>query len=127
LTPGEYQDVLDVEDWAEIRRLHRGETLSIKAIVRRLGVSRNTVRKALSGHGPPRYRRASAGSIVDAVEPQIRGVVDRVPGDAVDGVDGTGRLVAGEDGVLRPGAAVAAVVQAGRTQAEHVGSGFRRR
>jgi hypothetical protein len=33
-----------VEDWAEIRRLHRAEGLPIRAIVRVLGVSRNTVR-----------------------------------------------------------------------------------
>ena len=36
--------VIDVEDWAEIRRLHRAEGMSIKAIARRLGVARNTVR-----------------------------------------------------------------------------------
>ena len=46
--------MIDVEEWAEIRRLHRAEGLSIKAIVRRLGVSRNTVRAAL------RARRATA-------------------------------------------------------------------
>jgi len=37
-----------VEDWAEIRRLHRAEGLPIKAIVRKLGVSRNTVRAAIA-------------------------------------------------------------------------------
>ncbi len=36
--------VIDVEDWAEIRRLHRAEGLSIKAIARRLKLARNTVR-----------------------------------------------------------------------------------
>jgi hypothetical protein len=61
-----------MEDWAEIRRLHRAEGMAIKAITRRLGVSRNTVRRALAAHEPPRYERARRGSIVDAVEPQIR-------------------------------------------------------
>jgi transposase len=63
--------VIDVEDWAEIRRLHRAEGLSIKAIVRRLGVSRNTVRDALRSDEPPRYERSPVGSVVDAVEAQI--------------------------------------------------------
>jgi transposase len=64
--------VLSVEDWAEIRRLHRSEQLPIKAIVRVMGVSRNTVRAALVNDRPPRYGRSPVGSIVDEVEPAIR-------------------------------------------------------
>jgi transposase len=64
--------VLSVDDWAEIRRLHRAEGLSIRAIARVRGVSRNTVRNALKADGPPRYQRRPAGSIVDAAEPRIR-------------------------------------------------------
>ena len=60
------------EDWAEIRRLHRVEGMAIKAIARRLGVSRNAVRRALARDAPPKYVRARKGSIVDAVEPQVR-------------------------------------------------------
>jgi transposase len=69
---GRDEGVLAVEDWAEIRRLHRSEGLPIKEIVRVLGVARNTVRSALASDGPPRYERAAAGSIVDEVEPRIR-------------------------------------------------------
>jgi transposase len=61
-----------VEDWAEIRRLYRAEGLAIKAIARKLGVSRNTVRAAVASDAAPKYERKPAGSIVDAVEPQIR-------------------------------------------------------
>jgi transposase len=61
-----------VEDWAEIRRLHRAEGLPIKAIARLLGVSRNTVRAAVASDAAPRYTRRPAGSIVDAVESRIR-------------------------------------------------------
>ena len=61
-----------MEDWAEIRRLHRAEGMPIKAIVRRTGVSRNAVRRALAADRPPRYERPAEGSLVDAVEPQIR-------------------------------------------------------
>jgi transposase len=64
--------VLNVEDWAEIRRLHRAERLPIKLIARTLGVSRNTVRAALASDGPPGYVRRSAGSLADEVEPRIR-------------------------------------------------------
>ena len=71
--------MIDVEDWAEIRRLHRAEGLSIKAIVRRTGVARNTVRDALRSDEPPRYERTSTGSAVDAVEPQIRELLGEFP------------------------------------------------
>jgi DNA-binding CsgD family transcriptional regulator len=40
--------VLSVEDWAEIRRLRRAEGMSVSAIARLLGVSRNTVSSALA-------------------------------------------------------------------------------
>jgi transposase len=63
---------LGVEDWAEIRRLRRAEGMPILAIARVMGVSRNTVKRALASEGPPRYQRPARGSIVDAVEPQIR-------------------------------------------------------
>jgi transposase len=71
--------VIDVEDWAEIRRLHRAEGLSIGAIVRRLGVARNTVRSALRSNEPPRYERRAKGSVVDAVEPEIRALLAEFP------------------------------------------------
>ena len=45
--------VINVEDWAEIRRLNRAERLGIKAIARRLGIARNTVRAALRSDAPP--------------------------------------------------------------------------
>jgi hypothetical protein len=32
--------VIGVEDWAEIRRLHRAEGLSARAVARQLGISR---------------------------------------------------------------------------------------
>jgi transposase len=64
--------LLSVEDWAEIRRLHRAEGLPIKVIARLRGVSRNTVRAAIASDTAPKYTRKPAGSIVDAVEPKIR-------------------------------------------------------
>jgi transposase len=71
--------VLTVEDWAEIRRLHRSEQLPIKVIARVMGISRNTVRAALASDGPPGYRRRSSGSVVDEVEPRIRELLQAYP------------------------------------------------
>lgn len=68
-----------MEDWAEIRRLHRAEGLPIKEIVRRTGKARNTVRKALASDEPPAYRRPGKGSIVDAFEPEIRKLLVEYP------------------------------------------------
>ncbi len=71
--------LIDVENWAEIRRLHRAEKMGIKTIARRLGVARNTVRAALRSEGPPRYERTGPGSIVDGVEPEIRELLTEFP------------------------------------------------
>ena len=71
--------MLSVEDWAEIRRLHRAEGLPVKAIARLLGISRNTVRSAVASDGPPRYARRPGGSIVDAAEPRIRELLRAYP------------------------------------------------
>lgn len=68
-----------MEDWAEIRRLHRAEGLPIKMIARVLGVSRNTVRAAIASDAAPRYERRPAGSIVDGVEPRIRELLQAFP------------------------------------------------
>jgi transposase len=78
--------VLKVEDWAEIRRLHRAEGVPIKEIARRLGVARNTVRSALSSDQPPKYQRAPRGSIVDPFEARIRALLaqwPRMPGPVI--------------------------------------------
>ncbi len=69
----------DVDDWAEIRRLHFSEKLGIKTIARRLGIARNTVRDAVRSQSPPAYRRERRGSAVDAVEEEIRRLLHDTP------------------------------------------------
>ena len=73
------EQVLSVEDWAEIRRLHRSERMPIKVIARVMGISKNTVKAALRSDGPPRYERELRGSIVDEVEPRIRELLQAWP------------------------------------------------
>jgi transposase len=71
--------VLSVENWAEVRRLHRAERMPIKTIARVMGISKNTVRAALRSDAPPKYERAARGSVVDEVEPRIRELLKACP------------------------------------------------
>lgn len=71
--------MIDVDDWAEIRRLHFAEKLGIKTIAKRLGVSRNTVRSAVRSQSPPTYERARKGSLVDAYEARICELLKETP------------------------------------------------
>jgi transposase len=69
-----------LEDWAEVRRLHRAEGVSIKEIARRTGAARNTVRAALRTDRPPAYERAGTGSIVDRYDAEIASCSRITPG-----------------------------------------------
>jgi len=71
--------VITLEEWAEVRRLHRAEGVPIKEIARRLGLARNTVRAALRADAPPSRERGPRGSLVDAVEPQVRALLAEFP------------------------------------------------
>ena len=104
--------MLSVEDWAEIRRLRRAEQMPIAHIGRVLGISRNTVKAALASDGPPKYRRAPAGSVVDGFGPRIPGAASGVSADAVDGDRGADRLAVFDPHLEREGGGAAAVVSA---------------
>jgi transposase len=68
---GGEEGVLDVERWAELRREHFVGGVSIKELVRRHGIDRNTVRGALRSDVPPVYRRASGASKLDPFRDEI--------------------------------------------------------
>ena len=57
--------MVDVEQWAEVRRMHRVEGLSGREISRRTGLHRDTVARLLAAAAPPRYQREAAGSKLD--------------------------------------------------------------
>jgi len=63
--------VVEVEQWAEIRRLHFVRGLSMREISRRTGLHRDTVSRAIHSDAPPAYRRAPAGSKLDPFKAQI--------------------------------------------------------
>jgi transposase len=67
--------LLEVELWAELRREHFVRGVSIKKLVRRTGLSRNTIRKALRSDEPPAYRREPAGSMLDPFRDEIHGLL----------------------------------------------------
>jgi transposase len=78
--------VVRVEQWAEIRRLHFVKGLSIKAIQRRTGLHRQTIRRALRGGEPPRYRRARRASKLDPFREEVLRLLreePRLPGTRV--------------------------------------------
>ena len=71
--------MLKVEEWAEIRRLHRVEGVSIRAISRRLGVDRRTVDRALSSEDMPVYHRAPSPSKLDPFKERIGDLLAEYP------------------------------------------------
>jgi len=71
--------VIDVEHWAEIRRLHFVVGLSIKEICRRTGRNRSTVRRAVRSQGPPSYRRPPIASKLDPHKEEIHRLLGAEP------------------------------------------------
>ena len=72
--------MVGVEQWADIRRLHRVEGVSIRQISERTGLHRNTIRRALAAAEPPKYeRKAAVGSKVDPFKEWICEQLDADP------------------------------------------------
>jgi len=68
---GGRKGLVEVEQWAELRREHFVRRVAIKELVRRTGLSRNTIRLALRSQAPPRYERAGSGSKLDPFKEEI--------------------------------------------------------
>jgi transposase len=71
--------VLDVERWAELRREHFVRGVGIKELVRRYGIDRNTVRRALRSDQPPRYERPPRPSMLEPFKDEIHELLRRDP------------------------------------------------
>lgn len=73
---------MNADEWSDIHRCHaQGE--SIKGIAQRLGMSRNTVRRALALSEPPNDHRSRAGSIADAVDTRLREILTDAPDTSI--------------------------------------------
>jgi transposase len=78
--------VVDVEQWAEVRRLFFVRGLSRREIHRRTGLHRDTIRNAINSETPPKYERAPAGSKLDPFKEEIHRLLKadpRLPGQRV--------------------------------------------
>jgi len=64
--------MITVEKWTVVRYLH-AQGLSQRAIAKKLGISRNTVRRALETDEPPKYVRAS-----EAISKKLQPFVDDI-------------------------------------------------
>lgn len=71
--------MITLEDWALIRRLHASEKLPKAAIARELGISRNTVAKAIASAGPPEYSRSPVMTTFGPFVLQVRQLLKATP------------------------------------------------
>lgn len=103
--------MLDVEKWAELRRRHLVDGVSLKRLAKESGLSRNTVRKAIRADSPPTYKRPRRPSKLDPFREQINellsgdpNIPSQVIGDRITELGYTGKQTILDDLVreLRP-------------------------
>ena len=78
--------MIDVEHWAEIRRMHLVDGVSIREIGRRTGLHRETIRRAFAPKRPPGYRGPKAPSKLDPFKEEIERLLrsdHRIPGTRI--------------------------------------------
>jgi transposase len=65
-------------EWAEAKAM-AADGVTKTEIARRLGINRRTAAKLVEASEPPSYSRAPAGSMLDPLEPVLRGLIDDWP------------------------------------------------
>ena len=63
--------MLEVKQWAELRREHFVRRVAIKELARRTGPSRNTIRAALRSNDPPVFSVPERPSKLDPFKDEI--------------------------------------------------------
>jgi transposase len=71
--------VVDVEQWAELRREHFVGGKSIKELSRATGLSRNTLRRVLRSEQPPSYRRPPKARVIEPFKDEIHRLLREDP------------------------------------------------
>jgi transposase len=70
---------LVVEQWAELRRLHFIDGVSVRELSRRFGLHRKTVRRAIASAEPPKYARPPAASKLDPFKDEVHRLLKSEP------------------------------------------------
>ena len=65
-------------EWAQVRAM-AADGVARREIARRLGINRRAVKRLAEASEPPRYERAPTGSMLDSLEPVIRGLLEGWP------------------------------------------------
>jgi transposase len=71
--------VVEVEQWAELRREHFVAGKSIKRLVRETGLSKNTIRRVLRSEAPPSYQRAPKVRVLEPFRAEIHRLLAEDP------------------------------------------------
>ena len=71
--------MVDVEQWAELRREHFVGGKSIKELSRVTGLSRNTLRRALRANVPPAYRRPPRAGVIEPFKDEVHRLLREDP------------------------------------------------
>jgi transposase len=71
--------VLDVERWAELRREHFVRGVPIKELVRRTGLARNTIKRALRSEQPPVFQVPERSSKLEPFKDEIHRLLSDDP------------------------------------------------
>ncbi len=72
------EEVRSAVEWAQVRAM-AADGVAQREIARRLGINRRTVKRLAEASEPPRYERAPTGSMLDPLEPVIRGLLEGWP------------------------------------------------
>ncbi|WP_051027356.1 ATP-binding protein [Nocardia higoensis] len=113
---------MNIDEWTEIRRCHSdGE--SIKGIALRLGMSRNTVRRALALNDPPGDLRRSSGRVTDAVDGPVRDLLMENPAISIAEIARRLNWSRSRTMLARKVTEVREELEAGRAESRHIAAG----
>ncbi|MFC8042862.1 ATP-binding protein [Nocardia sp. NPDC057353] len=113
---------MNVDEWSEIQRCHRdGE--SIKGIAARLGMSRNTVRRALAMDTPPDDHRRRSGRVTDDIDAAVRDLLVAAPGIGIAEISRRIGWTRSRTMLARTVTEIRAELEAAKRDSQHIAAG----